>query len=568
MGTLKQAVDRVAATISPIAAAIIAKGGTVAVGDGLEEFAADIATIPSGGAGHTVNITTVPNATVTLSKTGKTYTDTADNTGHVSFNAVEVGTYTVTATIDDAESDSTTLTVTDFSATEDSFATLTVSASEDTTVTFTDGIVAKTHSYTTTGSPIVQRVSLGTWDVSAVIEGTTMVRTLSVSSYSNQNINFAPTPPYTEVSMSADFTQSTRADAYTLPSAADLAASSVYSNIGRCNVADDGTINAYYGDVSYKEDGSNGQVMVKIPKFYYKLTTSATSGTAIDSGTWSISDQQVDNTYELHPAFLDANGNEIDYFLVGAFDGVAYDGTSYTTTGNASYKLSSVASATVKPVNNFTRATGRTMGTNRGTGWYQLGFKQIQALTMLFGVEFGFNSQVAVGMGNVGTSATLYPGVTTGNTTSGDTSGQSTAVNWRGIENLWGNIWNWIDGLNIISYVPYFCKNYSFVDDVTSTQDANYEQIGFSVPTSSGTFPTRFGYDVNHSWVILPIATSSTENAGGPIGDKYWVTSGSRVADLGGYWSNGTNAGLCYWDLSSGSSRASASVGSRPMFIP
>jgi hypothetical protein len=39
----------------------------------------------------------------------------------------------------------------------------------------------------------------------------------------------------------------------------------------RCNLADDGTVNAYYGDAGYIEDGSNGQVMVEQPKFYYKV---------------------------------------------------------------------------------------------------------------------------------------------------------------------------------------------------------------------------------------------------------------------------------------------------------
>ena len=32
----------------------------------------------------------------------------------------------------------------------------------------------------------------------------------------------------------------------------------------RCNVLDNGTVSAYYGDINYKEDGSNGQVMVEI----------------------------------------------------------------------------------------------------------------------------------------------------------------------------------------------------------------------------------------------------------------------------------------------------------------
>ena len=52
--TLKQVVDRVKATIPAIGNAITAKGGTVAAGDGLEDFASDIATIPSGG-GSTSN---------------------------------------------------------------------------------------------------------------------------------------------------------------------------------------------------------------------------------------------------------------------------------------------------------------------------------------------------------------------------------------------------------------------------------------------------------------------------------------------------------------------------------
>jgi hypothetical protein len=39
----------------------------------------------------------------------------------------------------------------------------------------------------------------------------------------------------------------------------------------RCDLADNGTVNAYFGDPGYIEDGSNGQVMVEQPKFYYKV---------------------------------------------------------------------------------------------------------------------------------------------------------------------------------------------------------------------------------------------------------------------------------------------------------
>ena len=42
----------------------------------------------------------------------------------------------------------------------------------------------------------------------------------------------------------------------------------MYGGRMRCNVSDDGRIVAFYGDANYKDDGSNGQVMVYQPKFY------------------------------------------------------------------------------------------------------------------------------------------------------------------------------------------------------------------------------------------------------------------------------------------------------------
>lgn len=50
--TLEENVNRVKAAKTAIANAITAKGGTVSSGDGLEDFASDIATIPSGGSGE------------------------------------------------------------------------------------------------------------------------------------------------------------------------------------------------------------------------------------------------------------------------------------------------------------------------------------------------------------------------------------------------------------------------------------------------------------------------------------------------------------------------------------
>ena len=555
MPTLEENVNRVKAAKTAIGNAITAKGGIVGANDGLEEFASDIATIPSGGGGHTVIVTTIPNAEVTLTSLDNTYTGTADNTGELQLTGVAAGTYTVSATYDGAESDTTSIVITDHTVTEDSFATLTISASDNTTIIVTDGTVTKTLTYT--GTPIVQYVSLGSWDLSCTIDDTVITRTVLVDSYTNQNIRLAP--PSQAISRYVDFTTNTTTitgDPDTHP---------VYMGINRCNVSDNGTINAYYGDASYVEDGSNGQVMVKIPKFYYKVTPDedgGLDGANIRKCTWEIS-ETPDDGFTLHPAFYDANGNEINYFLYGAYDGVGQRDSTYGTSYNtATDKLSSVAGSSYLPTNSMTRATARTMATNRGTGWYSAGVKQTMAVLMLFAVEYGFNSQIAVGQGVVSASAATYAGQTTGNITSGTQDNKTTPVNWRGIENLWGNILDWIDGLNVNERIPYFCNTYTFVDD-TST---GYTQISFSLPSSN--YITAFGYDSTNDWVLLPSESSSTANPSGPIGDYVGSNSEWRVARLGGLWNSDSYAGAFYWNCGNNSSYANANIGARLMFIP
>jgi hypothetical protein len=202
------------------------------------------------------------------------------------------------------------------------------------------------------------------------------------------------------------------------------------------------------------------------------------------------------------------------------------------------------------------------MATNRGTGWYSAGVKQTMAVLMLFAVEYGFNSQITVGQGVVSASAATYAGQTTGNITSGTQDNKTTPVNWRGIENLWGNIFDWIDGLNVSERIPYFCNTYTFVDD-TST---GYTQISFSLPSSNHI--TAFGYDSTNDWVLLPSESSSTANPSGPIGDYISSNSGWCVAQLGGRWISDFNAGAFWWNCYSNSSSVYADIGARLMFIP
>lgn len=82
-----------------------------------------------------------------------------------------------------------------------------------------------------------------------------------------------------------------------------------------CNVStkSDGTQDiAYEDDAKFSKDGSNGNVMVEIPKFYSKRV--------VQDGyeyLW-ISGTQHDG-YVLDPAFEAADGEELDYIYVGAY---------------------------------------------------------------------------------------------------------------------------------------------------------------------------------------------------------------------------------------------------------
>ncbi len=102
----------------------------------------------------------------------------------------------------------------------------------------------------------------------------------------------------------------------------------MYGGRKRCNVADNGTITAYYGDTNYADDGTNGQVMVYQPKFYYKVVplkleknVDTGIGYHIRKANYYVSDTPKAG-FKPHPAFYDENGNEVDYILYSAYEGV------------------------------------------------------------------------------------------------------------------------------------------------------------------------------------------------------------------------------------------------------
>lgn len=103
-------------------------------------------------------------------------------------------------------------------------------------------------------------------------------------------------------------------------SAGDWAAHPVFGAIRRCNVSDAGLVTAYYGDPTFSYTGSNGQVMVQIPKFWYR-TDALTNKYRFLISPIALSG------YKVHPAFI-VDSVEKDYIYISAFEGSVYDVTT------------------------------------------------------------------------------------------------------------------------------------------------------------------------------------------------------------------------------------------------
>lgn len=402
------------------------------------------------------------------------------------------------------------------------------------------------------------------------------------------------------------------AGAANLTKGSDFDKFTMFGGRKRCNVADDGSIVAWYGDADYKEDGSMGQVMVYQPKFYYLVCP--VEYDPIDTGigyhlrkaNYYVSEKPRAG-FRLHPAFYDASGNEIDYFLTSAYEGSIYDASASAYLLNDEQvmntgedKFSSIAGA--RPASgssqNLTRPNIEAMAQNRGTNWHGDLIKQVSAEQMLMIIEIGMmNLQTAIAQGVIslpwttGSDTTSSYAAATGSTASlGNGTGRAektttyeggvakeytvdgkTSVCWRGKENFWGNIWKFVYGINIWGNgkmgggQPYICSDFSFAE---SKNSGNYEPAGFTVTNTNG-YISAMGYSTACDWLF--IASECLGNSSLPVGDYTYITenlNGYRTALLGGGWYSWGDAGGFCWYLVNGGGYRSRSIGGRLVYIP
>lgn len=285
--------------------------------------------------------------------------------------------------------------------------------------------------------------------------------------------------------------------------------------------------------------------MVKIPKFWYKLTQVGTKGVKIQ-----IADKATDG-FSVCPACMDRGDGkgERDYVLVGRYH--CATNTYKSTTG-------------VKPQASVAQANFRTNIHNLGTNVYMMDFATRFTIWLLYIVEFAdWNSQKTIGKGCGNNSGTENMGYTdsmpyhTGTTqASRDTYGLGTQ--YRYIEGLWDNVYdrltgcyNASTGLMVEVNPSKFAENSGGVSVGTP---ANGWIMGLKVSTS-GPFPCFINSD-----------TSGGGEAAG-VCDYWYFNASNPVVFVGGYYSQVGNRGMFFVNCTT-LTYTSAYHGSRVLILP
>lgn len=294
-------------------------------------------------------------------------------------------------------------------------------------------------------------------------------------------------------------------------------------------------------------DGTAGS-LVSIPKYYYKWTK---TGSAM---TLQIADSPADG-FLCSPAHADRGDGkgERDVVYVGRYH--CATSTYKSTTG-------------VKPMASKTRAEFRTAIHNLGSDIWQYDFAMFWTINMLYLVEYAdWNSQKKIGYGCGNNSATENAGLTDAMTYHTGTNASSRTtyghIQYRHIEDLWANVFDWCDGIYFSGADVYCIKNPSNFSDTTGgtktgTRPTDSNDIkAWSIPSAAGfeyaLYPSEVVSDSNYETYICDYCDYGASGVVLRVGGFY-----GQVQDYGAFFLYGSNA----------ATSKSAFIGSRLQKLP
>lgn len=296
--------------------------------------------------------------------------------------------------------------------------------------------------------------------------------------------------------------------------------SSPFDNIAPWNGMEE--YNIINCEVSYKQGDvgfsrSNYDTVVKIPEYYYKVIKNG-------SDWYFYTSSVAASGFNKHPGS-------------GKYVGRYNTGNELDIKSN----MAPLAMTSIKTV--------RTRLAEKGDKWGEYDFSSWCAVGLLYLVEFSnWDSQAKIGKGYV--DATGFPAslIDSGRTDSmtyhtGRESGTDglTAVQYRHIENPWGNVSEFIEGFKSINNM-FICMDRT---KYTESIAAGYVDTGATVPQNSGYIQGLHASE-NATWAFLPDATVETGSTAIP--DELTVDTdeprGTRALSVGGTCNSGLSGGL------------------------
>lgn len=373
-------------------------------------------------------------------------------------------------------------------------------------------------------------------------------------------------------------------------------------------------INAYYGDPTFKFDGSNGEVLTRIPEFYWKreiidgyeyiyISDYAIAGFN-KSEEFSVGryDACIDEDGKLHSysGYSPSTNKNITqhrdaakllsdefcmidyrYFMLQLLYLVEYANyNSQSQLGNGivsmRYTASDKAIIAGETTNTIVIATNDYFKVGQqiaiGTTVDGVSICKDRTITEIAeyskdtteGTAITFDGEpVNIAIGNIIHACAQKEG---GCDSLGMKSGclvndSQHAVIYRGIENIFGNVFNWIDGLNIQEYQAYICRNPE--EYISDKFEAPYNKLGYVNCNERDMYIKKLGFDEKNPDIALPIEIGGGAGSSSGMCDFYTSSEGNRVARVGGVFSSGAYAGLWYWVCNNSSTTSYLTCGAR-----
>ena len=293
------------------------------------------------------------------------------------------------------------------------------------------------------------------------------------------------------------------------------------------------------GESGFTRTNINLPVMVKIPEFYYKIER---VGSIF---RYYVADGPVDGL-SLHPGSGD---NYLGRYEAGE-----------ASSGTMGLILASYSGTT--PSVSKTRSTFRDYARNMASGFQLRDIAAWCAYDLLYLVEYAdWDGQKKIAQGLVNNPSVNKTGLTdamvyhTGRANSSDNS----AVQYRWIENPWGNVSEFIDGINVYRQSVYICTDPEIYTDDT---DTNYPYSNIKLPTSG--WIKGLGFSSVFPWAFIPNANGGSSIS--YIPDYTYSGPEWKVLNAGGHITSKQEAGLFFFHAGVTSSGTSNKVGARLQF--